>query len=277
MRRIFNNSNRILFTVALFFLSAKGAAQPPVIPALVGPIPIEEKIKVSADFYAAQSNLMPFEGYQNDLITTLYSRHDSYKFLPLLRYVVTNYYYLNKGVPPNNRAFTSDRRTAIGLGFDYRFNTFFKFRFLLESIDNKMADKPYTQDSYGLIYNQYLEFKYFELNNYVESFYIPRVSTKNNDTFVKVQALKSHYLNRSAIDSNVVFGFSEIKAKINDDSNFGVSGYNFSIGPGYRYYSVNNFKDSFAFVIELHSVLYQSRDLFGDWLQMQAALQLWID
>ena len=220
---------------------------------------------------------MPYEGYQNDIITTLSARHVNSNFTPFLRYVVTNYYYLNRAVPPNNRLFTSDRRTAIGLGVDYKFNLFLKFRFLLESVANKMADKPYTQDSYGLIYNQYLEFKHFEINNYLESFYIPRVSRKNGDTFFKIQVLKSHYLNQSAIDSNVIFPFAQLKAKINDDNNFGVSGHNFSVGPGYRYYSVNSNKDNFAFVLELHSVLYQSRNLYGDWLQLQAAFQFWID
>lgn len=259
-------------------LPAGAETQLPVVPKLVPPvIPVEENIKVGADFYAAQVSLMPYEGYQNDIITTLYVRHDGYKLVPFVRYVIGNYYYLNKQGPVNNTIWTSDRRTATGFGVDYKYNNYFKFRVLLESIENKTPHSTYTQDSYGLVYNQFEEFSFLELNAYLEAFYIPRVSRKTVDTFAKVQAQKSFYLSRTAAASNSIFPFMQFKTKVNDDSNFGVSGQNISVGPGYRYYAVNSVKDSFAFVAEIHSVLYQSRDLNGDWLQMLAAVQLWID
>ncbi len=274
---IFCNYSLVLIAVAVTALPQTTFSQQPVVTrTVVKDEPKEENIKIGFDFYASQTNLMPYEGYQNDVITALYGRLLESQFVPLLRYVVTNYYYLNRGTT-NNLIWSSDRRTAIGLGVDYKYNNLLKFRFILENIDNKFPGNSYTQDSYGLIYNQYAEFEYFELNSYLESFFIPRVSRKTIDTFLKVQALKSLYISRSATSSNVMFPFAQVKVKVNDDNNFGLSGRNLSIGPGYRYYTVNTKKDSFAFVAEIHSVLYQSKDLNGDWMQMQAALQLWID
>ena len=275
---IFCNCSLVFIAVAVTSLPQTTIAQQPVVTRayVVKDEPKEENMEIGVDFYASQTNLMPYDGYQNDLIATLYGRLLDSQFVPLLRYVVTNYYYLNRGTT-NNMLWSSDRRTAIGLGVDYKYNNFLKFRFILENIDNKIPSTSYTQDSYGLIYNQYAEFEIFELNSYLESFFIPRVSRKTVDTFMKVQALKSLYISRSATASNVIFPFAQVKIKVNDDNNFGLSGQNLSIGPGYRHYTVNSKKDSFAFVAEIHSLIYQSKYLNGDWLQMQAAMQLWID
>lgn len=276
--RMFGNCLFIIMFGAVSVLPQMAIAQQPVVTRafVVKDEPKEENIEIGVDFYASQTNLMPYDGYQNDFISTLYGRLQDSKFVPLFRYVISNYYYLNRGTT-NNLIWTSDRRAAVGLGVDYKANNFLKFRFILENIDNKIPGTSYAQDSYGLIYNQYADFELFELNSYLESFFIPRVSRKTLDSFFKVQALKSFYFSRSTSTSNVVFPFAQIKVKVNDDANFGLSGQNFSVGPGYRYYTVNSKKDSFAFVAEIHSVLYQSKDLNGDWMQMQAALQLWID
>ncbi len=274
---LFCNCSLVLIAAAVTSLPQTTIAQQPVVSrAFVVRDEPKGNIEIGADFYVSQTNLMPYDGYQNDFITTLYGRLLDSQFVPLLRYVLTNYYYLNRGTT-NNMIWSSDRRTAIGLGVDYKYNNFLKFRFILENIDNKISSTSYTQDSYGLIYNQYAEFEIFELNSYLESFFIPRVSRKTVDTFFKVQALKSLYISRSATASNVMFPFAQVKIKVNDDNNFGLSGQTLSIGPGYRHYSVNSKKDSFALLAEIHSVLYQSKDLNGDWLQMQAAMQLWID
>lgn len=235
-----------------------------------------EKMNVSYDLYGVQTNLMPYDGYQNDLAPTAYFRFSDSNIIPFARYVVTNYYFLNSTFPPGNRVWTTDRRAALGIGLDYRYNDYLKFRLIIESIDNK-GRANYTQDSYGVIYNQYLGFTHFDLNNYLESFFIPRVSSKSVDTFFKSQALKPFDLSRTLTESNVVYPFVQVKVKINDDNNFGVTGQNLSVGPGYKYYSVNSQKDSFAVVVEAHSVLYQSKNFNGDWLQLMAAFQLWID
>lgn len=276
--RMFCNCFVIITIVAVAVLPQTTIAQQPVVTRafVVKDESKEENMEIGVDFYASQTNLMPYDGNQNDFITTLYGRLQDSQFVPLLRYVVTNYYYLNRGMT-NNRIWSSEGRTAIGLGVDYKYNNYLKFRFILENINNKVPVTSYTQDSYGLIYNQYAEFELFELNSYLESFFIPRVSRKTVDTFIKVQALKSYYISCSAMASNVMFPFAQVKIKVNDDNNFGLSGRNLSVGPGYRYYTVNSNKDSFAFVAEIHSVLYQSKDLNGDWMQMQAAMQLWID
>lgn len=261
----------------LFLQLAVFAGQLPVLPEPIPPIAPDDEIKVGVDFYGSQTNLMPYDGYQNDVISTIFGRRNGYKLVPLIRYVVTNYYFLNEFESPNNKIWNSDRRTAIGLGADYKFNDYLKFRFIVEAVKNKNSGTDYTQDSYGVIYNQFIQLKHFEVNNYLESFYIPRVASRSLDTFFKIQALKSHDLSRTATASNVIFPFIQTKVKVNDDSNFGVSGHNFSVGPGYRYYTVNAQKDSFAFVLEIHAVIYQSKDFNGNWMQALAALQLWID
>lgn len=274
---------QIFFIIALVSVilslpeSMKAAEQQPALPVMVPPLEqTTEKLKISGDFYAAGTNLMPYSGYQNDIITTVYALHQDYRIIPFVRYVITNYYYLID-LPVNNTISTSDRRTAVGLGLDYKYNNYLKFRFIFEAMENKLSNTSYNQESYGIIYNQYLEFRFFEINNYLESFLIPRVSSKTIDTFFKVQALKTYYINRSAMSSNAIYPFVQTKVKVNDDNNFGVSGQNFSFGPGYKYYGVNSLKDSFAFVLEAHSILYQSKDFNGDWMQLLAVLQLWID
>ncbi len=233
----------------------------------------ENKFNLKVDIYAAQASLMPYKGYQNDSSATVYLRYSDYQLQPFARYLLTNYYYQ---LSPS-ADYVSDRRTASGGGLDYQFNPFLRFRFIVESIKNKLSDTSYTQESYGIIYNQYLEFEHAELNNYLESFLIPRVASGKLDTFFKVQLLKSFYLNRSPSSSNAFYPFVQAKAKVNDDANFGVSGHNGSLGAGYRFYGVNAQKDSFSLVLEGHSVFYQSKNFNGDWWQMLAALQLWID
>lgn len=241
------------------------------------------EINISTDLYMVQTNLMPYKGYQNDISATVYAQYADYQLLPFVRYVLTNYYYLNEyaaGPGPGlslRTDYTSDRRDAAGGGLDYKFNNYLKFRFVVESINNKLSDTSYTQESYGLIYNQYLEYEYIEFSNYLEAFLIPRVSSDKIDTYFKMQALKSFYINRSVTSSNAVYPFVQAKLKINDDANFGVSGQTGSVGAGYRFYGVNATKDSFTFILESHSVFYQSENFNGDWSQFLAALQLWID
>lgn len=236
-----------------------------------------DKLNISTDFYSDQTSLMPYKGYQNDLSATVYAQYADYSLVPFVRYMLTNYYYLNEKDPVGNKAYTSDRRNAAGLGLDYKLNNYLKFRFIVEAIGNKASNTNYTQESYGLIYNQYLEYKYIEFSNYLESFLIPRISSKELDTYFKIQALKSFFINRSVVYSNVIYPFIQTKLKVNDNSNFGVSGQNGSVGIGYRFYGVNPSKDSISFVLEGHSVFYQSKNFNGDWNQILAALQVWID
>lgn len=236
----------------------------------------KSQFNLSVDLYGVQTNLMPYKGYQNDLMATVYLKYGEFPLIPFLRHVETHYYYLIE-TPPTNENYTSDRRLASGGGLDLKFNNYLKFRYIVESVDNKLSNTSYTQESYGLIYNQYLSFKYAEFNNYLETFLIPRVDNNSPDTFLKIQMLKSFYLSQSNHFSNVMYPFLQIKVKSNDNANFGVSGESANLGAGYRFYGVNDTKDSFAFVLEAHSVFYQSEKLNGDWLQMMAAFQLWID
>lgn len=233
----------------------------------------QKTVDLSVDIYGVQTNVMPYRGYQNDLSATLYFQINDYRLIPFLRILDTHYYYQLL----NDEFYTSDRRLASGGGLDYKFSENFKFRFLVENIDNKKADTHYTQESYGLIYNQFLNFNFIEMNNYIESFLIPRIDSRQMDTFLKIQFLKTFYLNQTANSSQVLYPLLQIKAKSNDNVNFGVSGQNGSVGAGYRFYFANETKDSAAFVLEAHSIFYQSEKLYGDWFQALAALQIWID
>lgn len=230
---------------------------------------------ISTDVYAVQTNLMQYKGYQNDISATVYAQYADYQLLPFIRYVLTNYYYLIENGPNSN--YTSDRRTAAGGGLDYKINNYFKLRYIVELIDNKLTKTNYQQESYGLIYNQYINSEYLEFNNYLESFLIPRVARSKLDTFARIQAMKTFYLSQSSAASNLLYPTIQIKAKFNDDANFGLSGQNASVGAGYKFYSLSAAKDSFAFVLEAHSVFFQSRDFKGDWFQVLAALQIGIN
>ncbi len=156
------------------------------------------------------------------------------------------------------------------------FNDLFRFRAVVESIRDDLTSVTYTQDSYGLIYNQYADFSYFEINNYLESFYIPRVSKGTLDTFFKVQVLKSFYLNQTPEMSQGLFPFVEVKAKLNDDVNFGQTGHNGSAGLGYKFFGVTpGGSSNFSVVIEGSSIFYQSKNFNGDWFQSMVAVQ-WV-
>lgn len=267
----------LLLSSALLWTNLAGAAEKQTtLPMSLPENYSGDNMNVSYDLYGVQTNLMPYNGYQNDLAPTAYFRFSDSNIIPFARYVVTNYYFLNSMFPPGNTVWTTDRRTSLGIGLDYRYNDYLKFRFIVESIDNS-GRANYTQDSYGIIYNQYLAFAYFDLNNYLETFFIPRVSSRSADTFFKSQALKPFDISRTITESNVVYPFAQVKVKLNDDNNFGVTGQNLSVGPGYKYYSVNAQKDSFTIVVEAHSVLHQSKNFNGDWMQFLAAFQLWID
>lgn len=226
--------------------------------------------KLGADLYGTHSNLMPYKGYQDDLSATLYLQYKDFLVVPFVRYVDTNYYYLNEA--GGNTAYTSDHRTAAGGGLDIRLLPYLKLRLISEYITNKLSSQSYSQDSYGLIYNQYIEVAGLEFNNYLESFYIPRASN-SIDTFARVQLLKNYYVTRSNESSNALFPFVQVKAKINDDAVFGVSGQNASVGAGYKYFRKFNSDSSLALLLEGHSVIYQSRDFNGDWMQALAAIQ----
>lgn len=222
------------------------------------------------DLYASYTHLMQYEGTQADFSATLYGEYDDYRLVPFVRGLLINYHYRL----PNTPAFLDDNRSSAGLGFDYRIFDSLRFRAVVESIHNDLADTTYVQDSYGFIYNQYIELPGFELNNYAESFYIPRVAKGSMDTFARLQVLKSFYLTRTLESSHALYPFVQAKAKINDDANFGLSGQNASVGAGYKFYGINEAKDnSFSAVVEGHSVFYQSSNFNGDWFQVLGALQ----
>lgn len=229
-----------------------------------------DKIYFSGNLYGTHVNLMPYKGYQDDLSFTAALKFSEAPISLFTRYLSTNYYYLNDTLISNTN-YTSDQRTALGLGLDIKVNDIITFRVISEQIKNKLANESFSQISYGIIYNQFMDLKLFEMSNYLESFYIPRIST-TIDTYLKIQALKSYYLQQSSKSSNAIYPTVQIKAKYNDDSRFGISGQNLSFGGGYKYFSRYD-KSNFSILVEGHSVVYQSRDFNGDWLQLFAAIQ----
>ncbi|MGZ3726457.1 MAG: hypothetical protein ACXWQQ_11685 [Pseudobdellovibrio sp.] len=226
--------------------------------------------KLNTDFYAAHTDILPYKGYQDDISATFSLPYRNSKLVPIARALWSSYNYQ---VPPSTDHL-NDQRTALGLGLDYKLTDYLWLRVLFENVHNKDAGDTYNQDSYGVIYNQYLDFHWFELNNYLEAFYIPRFSRETADTFLRVQALKSFDITRSSTTSNVVYPFVDFKAKFNDDEIFGVTGQNASVGAGYKFYNTNKLQtDSFAVVFEGHSIFYQSKNFNGDWFQAMVVLQ----
>lgn len=229
-----------------------------------------EGFNLRTDMYASYTHLMPYEGAQSDLSVTLYGEYNDNRLVPFVRGLLTNYHYKFPGAAN----YLDDNRSSAGLGVDFRILDSLRFRFIMESIHNDLANTTYGQDSYGFIYNQYIELPGFELNNYAESFYIPRVAKGSMDTFARVQVLKSYYFTRTPVSSHALYPFIQAKVKVNDDANFGLSGQNASVGAGYKFYAVNEVKsNSFSAVLEGHSVFYQSSDFNGEWFQVLAALQ----
>jgi hypothetical protein len=232
----------------------------------------EHDTRVGLDVYAAHSHLMPFKGYQTDMTLTAYLKIKDYRLKPFLRATGTDYkYQIIESTP-----FATDQRYAAGGGFDFQLFEPLKFRAVFDSIRTELSKSTYLQDSYGLIYNEYIDLSAVEFNGYIESFYIPRVSTKNVDSYIRLQLLKSYYLYRSENLSNALYPFVQFRAKDNDNALFGVTGNNFSAGLGYKFFANTESKiNKFSFLIEGHSILNQRKNFNGDWGQALIALQ-WI-
>lgn len=224
-------------------------------------------LHLSADVYASYDHIMQYRGQVNDVAATLYVQHNDFFIKPFIRASASQYNF-SSGV-----AFTDYSRSSLGIGLDLIINKYLRLRLLDEQVYNGLTGTSYNQDSYGIIYNQYIAFEYIEFNNYLESFLIPRISSNKMDTYVRVQALKSFYLLADLNYSHVVYPFAQLKAKFNDDQNFGLSGNSVSTGIGYKYFKKINDKNTLAFLLEGHSLVYQSRDFNGDWMQIFAAIQ----
>jgi hypothetical protein len=232
-----------------------------------------EGIGIDADVFGSHVNLMPFKGYQDDLSATIFLKYNDGPVRPFVRALTTNYYY----VFPGAETHVTDYRTAYGYGLDYHFWDVFRLRLIQEKVHNRLADNEYTQNSAGIIYNQYLEFTDFDMNNYLESFYIPHFSTTTADTFFRLQILKPYYLSYDENASNSVYPFLQVRSKVNDDAIFGVSGQNASVGLGYKIYVTTESRQGFSALFEANSVFYQSDKFEGDWVQALAALQWMIN
>jgi hypothetical protein len=226
---------------------------------------------LGGDIYAVHTHLLPYKGTEDAIAGTLYFQFGDSKLVPFVRGTYSSYYYLNEAA--GNTAYTSDNRSGLGIGLDFNLTSYLRIRVIEESIHNGLSGQSYDQFSYGLIYNQYIGLGFFDLNNYAEAFVIPRVSSGEVDTFARVQALIPIVHAQSGSSSHRVYPFVQAKAKVNDNDVFGVSGYNASVGAGYKWAKGFENKGQLAFLLEGHSLFYQSKDFNGDWNQILATLQ----
>lgn len=223
-------------------------------------------LHLSADIYASHSSLMQYHGRQNDLLGTFHLGYSDFFIKPFLRASYTGYDF------SGDTTIADYNRSSVGVGLDAFVLPYLRLRLLTESVTSSDTNRTYQQDSYGVIYNQYLDVGFVELSNYLESFYIPRISSEKIDTYLRVQVLKSFFLQSSEKQSHALFPFVQYKAKYNDEANFGLSGHVISAGGGYKFFSKRGLHNV-AFVVEGHSVLNQSRNFDGDWLQVFGAFQ----
>lgn len=231
----------------------------------------QKSLSFAADVYASHSHLLPYKGYQDELNATIYLKYSNFILVPFIR-GVNSQYYLSEGIL-SNANYTSDTRTAIGAGLDLNINKYVKIRYVSDKVTNKFTSSNTSQDSFGLVYNQYLSFGAFDINNYLESFYITTAGSNAPDTFARIQILKGFTLNEAKTSSHVVFPLLQLKVKKNDNVLFGVSGNNSSAGLGYKYFNKTSEVSSLALVVEAHSLMHQSADFNSDWNQAFVALQ----
>lgn len=229
----------------------------------------EKGLYFTADFFGSHSSLMQFKGYQDDLSASLYLQYRPFPLVPFLRFLTSQYYYTPQGATDS----ISDRRISAGGGFDLRFTDWLRFRAMTEQINDKVAATTRQQESYGLIYNQYLQMGWLESNGYAESFYIPKLSNEKLDTFASLTLFHTFYLNAAVNSSHSLFPFVAGRVRVNDDAIFGLSGSNATAGAGYKYYHTSGKDNNFAIVLTGHSLIYQSKDFDGDPTQVQAAIQ----
>ena len=234
---------------------------------------LRDDLRLAADLYASRSGLTTYKGYADDLSLTLKLKYANWKLVPFVKASMANYRYLNESIP-GNTVYDLDERTATGAGLDLFLNKYIRLRYIHSWVNNKTSSKTYDQDEYLVIYNQYVDLTKIEMNNYLESVLIPRYSNTRWNTYLRVQLLKSFYLTREIDSSNVVYPFVQLKVKENDEDYFGKSGNLASVGLGYKFYSRPSAPSSLAFLLEGHSLIYQSRDFNTDWAQILAVLQL---
>lgn len=231
-----------------------------------------DELKLSTDLYGSHTDLMTYKGYQNGLSATFKLKYPDFMLQPLAKVSTSHYYYLDERIL-NNTSYSAEHRYAYGLGLDIIFTNYLKLRLLGEVVTNQVSNRTYQQDSIIVIYSQYLDYPAFQLNNYLEAAMLPRLSTNKFNTYLRMQLLKTIDLNRTNEVSNSVYPFVQFRARDNEEQLFGASGFNTSAGVGYKHFSRHDGKRNFSFLIEAHSIMYQSKEFFSDWAQALAAIQ----
>lgn len=233
---------------------------------------LAQQQSLDLDLYATRSHLLPYKGIQNEVSATAYWNYSD-SILPFIKTVYSQYDYTQESTASAVSNTINDSRTSAGIGIDLKIINSIKLRYSADYIKNKVSTKSYTQESFGVIYNQYISYADLDLNNYAESFYIPAINKNQLDSFFRFQALKNYYFSQTKTDSNSVYPFLQIKGKINDDNQFGISGTNGSLGIGFKYYNQLNSDSSIAVLAEAHTLIFQTKNLNSDWNQAFLAIQ----
>jgi|GEM_PF-4194030 len=228
-------------------------------------------LRVAVDMSGTHSDLTTYKGYSDDFSAYVKFKYKDWFVQPFLKASSGSYYYLDERIV-GNTSYSRNEKNGIGFGVDIFLNKYIRFRYLHDWFNNKTDQTNYEQDTYLLIYNQYLDLQAFEVNNYLESVIVPRYSMKAS-TYLKTQALKSYYIARDPEYSHTLYPFAQLKLKNNDEEFFGKSGTLVSVGLGYKYYSKPQVQSTLAFLLEGHSVVHQSIDFNSDWFQILAVLQ----
>lgn len=231
-----------------------------------------DEIKFDADIYAAHENMASHKGYQDDISSTFHLKYPDFSLAPFIRFSTSHYYYLNEDIP-GTTAYATEHRSAAGVGLDYYVKPYLRLRYIYDNKTDNLKSITSQQESYIIIYNQYLEFENFHLNNYGEAAIIPRLSTKKFNSFLRSQVLKQFDINRTKDHSNVIYPFLQIKIKDNEEELFGASGNHASVGLGFKNYTRLDGRNTLAFLLQAHSLLYQTSKFNGDWMQILAVIQ----
>lgn len=232
-----------------------------------------DELKFSADVYGAHTHLVTYKGYQDDINVAFRLKYPDFRLQPFVRYSDSHYYFLNESIP-GNTDYSTEYRTSLGAGLDlFLIMPYLRIRYIAENITNKITDTKSDREAYILIYNQYIDLEAFQLNNYLESSVVPKLSTEKLNTYFRIQALKTIDLSRTVDSSNVIFPFIQVKARDNEELLFGASGNQGSVGLGFKNYTRISSKSNIAFLLEANTLLYQSREFNADWNQLLAVVQ----
>lgn len=230
-------------------------------------------IKFTADVFASHNHLVTYKGTQDDISATFKLKYPDFRIQPFARLSASNYSYLNESIIGNTE-YTDEHRQSAGIGLDfYILLPILRLRYIAETITDKVSNSTHQRESYVFIYNQFIDLQIVQINNYLESSIIPKLSSEKFNTYFRTQIFKPFDITRSADSSNVYYPFVQLKIRDNEEQLFGASGNLTSVGLGLKNYTRLNGRSSISFLLEGHTVVLQSKEFNSDWNQLVAVAQ----